>query len=89
MSKSTVKLECLVSELGQVSNALTMLAESLEGEHSVKCGAKEEVAALALWNRVEMYVEAIYLIRRSLDTTMVDMDLEIDDLPAVIPDKAS
>ena len=80
MSKSTVQLECLASELSHVSSALQLLAESLEDDTKPRCNGKEEVAALALLGRVPMYLETIYLIRRALETTQTEMEVAIDNL---------
>ena len=80
MSKSTVQLECLASELSHVSSALQLLAESLEDDSKPRCSGKEEVDALALLGRVPMYLETIYLIRRALETTQKEMDRAIADL---------
>lgn len=79
---STCQLESLCCELGQVSIVLALLAESLEDDSKVQCGAKEEVSAMALLNRVPMYLDTIHLIRRSLDSTRTDLELEINDLAA-------
>lgn len=80
MSKSTVQLECLASELSHVSSALQLLAESLEKDSSSRFDAMKENAALALWNRVPMYLETIYLIRRALEMTQTEMDVAINGL---------
>ena len=80
MSKSTVQLECLASELSHESSALQLLAESLEDDTKPRCNGKEEVSALALLGRVPMYLETIYLIRRALETTQKEMDRAIADL---------
>ena len=80
--KNSVKLESLCVDLGQVSSTLNLLTECLEKESHTYDSAKEAVAALALWSRMPMFLDSLYMVRSRLEEIRTDIELVVDDLPA-------